>query len=331
MKKYPRIANWLVWKKNPDGSYQVKDCLSGDTYQLGSHIAHFAKKLNGKRNPFTVCPDSDRQEVRQMLRSLAQNSLLRYNNWMHRELTLFCYTLWCPKYTRARSQLPAFLDTLRMTLWFPFFLAGILAFWKNLPIFSDEPFWPGIVLGSCVGAIAHEISHALSCLHWGGDFFEIGATLQYGIPGMYALIDRSAVHNRLHQAAISSAGIEANLMLSGIFVGMAAIPALQPVSTGLFAAALANFFLAMTNLIPALGIDGMQILSRLLGSGRTYDKAQKILLHKARRRKLLKKGTQGYIVLAACFLLTVQRYILALLLVILSFWEAGILCSCLFS
>lgn len=295
---------------------------------MGSQVFRFLRKLDGKHDPQFALPGVYPREVQEMLDALSQEELVRHSNVLCKSFLSVYYSLWYPKCTRSRSVVPGVLDMLRMLLWLPVCLAGIFSFWNNIPQLSNESMWIGILLGSFVGLIAHELSHGLSCLHWGGRFFEIGIMLHYGIPGMYVLIDQSPIRSRSHKVLVSSAGIEMNLMLTGIFAGLASL--CQPISLSLLMAANANLWLALVNLLPATSLDGMSILCLLLGYEQANKKVCQLFRSKRLQLRLMKKGFPGYIELLACVILTVIPRILTSILIVLSIFEVISICKLLY-
>lgn len=325
MMHYPRSVNWLVWKKNRDGTYQVKDCLSGDVYTMGNRIFYFLRKLDGRNDPKFVLPGVTPREVQKMLDTLNREALVRNSNVLYNGLLSVYYTLWCPKHTRARGILPGILDILRMLLWFPIFLSGVLLFWNSSMPLSNESMWFGVILGTFVGAIAHELSHGLSCLHWGGRVFEIGIMLHYGVPGMYVLMDQASITSRVQKALVNSAGIEMNLMLVGIFSMLSVVcPA---ISLSFFMAAFMNLWLALINLLPAPSVDGMRIMCALLGDENTIQTAKKAIRSKRLQKQYCAQGFRDCIKLLACGYLVVGQYIFFPALIILSLGEVLTLCK----
>ena len=200
MMHYPRSVNWLAWKKNQDGTYQVKDCLAGDVYTMGDQVFRFLRRLDGKHDPLSVLPGVTPREAQEMLVALSREGLLRDSSVLCKSFLSVYFTLWSPKKTRARSATPGLLDSLRMLLWLPICLFGVLMFWNSSAPLSSESPWFGILLGIFGGAIAHELSHGLSYLHWGGRVFDVGIMMHYGMPGMYVLMDQSPIRSRTQKA-----------------------------------------------------------------------------------------------------------------------------------
>ena len=324
MRHYPRTVNWLAWRKNKDGTYQVKDCLAGDVYTMGDRAFHFLRRLDGRHDPLSVLPGVTPREAQELLDALSCEGLLRDSNVLCKSFLSVYFTLWSPKKTRARSAVPGILDALRMLLWLPICLFGVLTFWNSSTPLSSESPWFGILLGIFVGAIAHELSHGLSCLHWGGRVFEVGIMIHYGIPGMYVLMDQVHIYSHMQKALVSSAGIEMNLMLVGIFGGLSAV--CPTISLSFFMAAFMNLWLALINLLPAPSVDGMRVMCALLGDENATQTAEKAIRSRHLRKQCRAQGFRGCIKLLACSYLTVGQHIFFPALIILSLGEVLTLC-----
>ena len=325
MRHYPRTVNWLAWKKNKDGTYQVKDCLAGDMYTIGDRAVHFLRRLDGRHDPLSVLPGVTPREAQEMLDALSREGLLRDSNILCKSFLSVYFTLWSPKKARARSAAPGILDTLRMLLWLPICLFGVLTFWNsNTPLSSESP-WFGTLLGIIVGTIAHELSHGLSCLHWGGRVFEAGIMMHYGIPGMYVLMDQSPIRSRAQKALVSSAGIEMNLMLVGIFGVLSAV--YPTISLSFFMAAFINLWLAFINLLPVPSVDGMRVMCALLGDENAVQTAEKAIRSRRLQKQYYTQRFRGYIKILACSYLVVAQYVFFPTLIILSLGEVLTLCK----
>lgn len=48
---YPRACNWILHKRNRDGTYTLKDCLCGCEYTLGPTIGFLWRNLDGRTDP----------------------------------------------------------------------------------------------------------------------------------------------------------------------------------------------------------------------------------------------------------------------------------------
>lgn len=84
------------------------------------------------------------------------------------------------------------------------------AFWTagNLPWLAVA-----LVLVKCV----HELGHALTCKHFGGECHEIGLLLLVGTPCLYCDVsDAWLLPNKWHRVAISAAGILVELFLAAV-------------------------------------------------------------------------------------------------------------------
>ncbi len=261
--KYPKIHNWIVFRKTKDGEYEAYDYMNEESYILGSRIGYFAKHLDGKTDPFSIIRRLSDENVAMLLRRLDKLGFLRRSRFFSASFgELYC-TVFTPKSMRRKTTVSAFLNKLLQTLFLPAFIAGSYAFFSKLPKLSGGMVLLNCILGIVGGMILHEIGHMIASLAYGGQVFEAGVMLRIVLPGAYVMMDNSSVKDPLKRAQINAAGIEANLLLSGILFMIASNFAWN--SEGFFFSALLNAELALTNLILVDGLDGAGVVSDLLG------------------------------------------------------------------
>lgn len=325
MSKYPQTVNWLVWKKNPDGSYQVKNCLTETTYTFGSLIFRFSRKLDGKHNPYTIMPELSPVEVDEMLEALEKEFFLRHSRLLLKSLGSVCYTLWQPQHTRSNSMIPGVLNILRNILWLPLFIVG-LCIWASNGYYSyGGNIWTGHFAGLVLGSIVHEACHAASCLHRGGRLFETGVLRSFFvIPGMYVLLDLP--RKRIHRLEALVAGVEGNFMLCGLFMVLSVC--FREFAGSFETAGMCNLAMGLINLLPAEGLDGMRALYCLLGITDEPGRTSAILCDKNRRQELWRDGLSGRTELLVRACLAAMKCVMTALLVVLGVWEVFSLCSC---
>jgi hypothetical protein len=261
--KYPKINNWLVFKKKGFNEYEVTDYLNDSSYTFGGGIARFAKRLDGKTDPFTISENLSHIEVKMMLRELERYNLLRNSRVLSASLSGLYYTLWTPNARNSRHSLSKVLNGLLQILFLPVFIYGCLTFFTVLPDLRGPATVAFAIAGVLAGMTFHEIAHAIASLSYGGSVFEVGAMLKLPFPGAYVLMDYSSVKGCLKRTQISAAGIEANLLLAGISWLLAAL--LPQISNGFFYVAILNTEMALMNLLLVDGLDGAGIMSDLLG------------------------------------------------------------------
>lgn len=76
---YPRACNWILHKRNRDGTYTLKDCLCGCEYTLGPTIGFLWRNLDGRTDPGTILPNCSQYEVSAMMDSLEKEELIRHS------------------------------------------------------------------------------------------------------------------------------------------------------------------------------------------------------------------------------------------------------------
>lgn len=127
---------------------------------------------------------------------------------------------------------------------------------------SDFSYLNGLCVGSALGVILHECAHASAGLGYNAHLFTCG--IMIGItPGAYVELDDEHIKSSLKKAQISGAGIEMNLLLCGI--SMICMCLFNSALSLLGGIAFSNLLLASVNLLPIIGVDGSQIINKLIG------------------------------------------------------------------
>lgn len=120
---------------------------------------------------------------------------------------------------------------------------------------------PVILASACI----HELSHALTCQHFGGSVTDMGIVFRYLTFYPYTRLDDVMFfHRRLHRVYVFAAGTYSSLVLSVPFIALwlaVSGPELKA------ACGIVIFFLslgALANLVPFVQLDGYWILSSML-------------------------------------------------------------------
>lgn len=295
---YPKLCNWILLKKNTDGSFDARDCLTETEYTLGGTIGYFARKLDGKTDPFSILPGYPRREVHAMLDELNEVNFLRYGRVLDSSKGSVTYSLIMPRKYRSKSIIPVLINYFLLVLWLPTFLFGIDCFLSNLPDLDGGSILLGQWAGISIGTLLHEISHWSSALCYQCRVFEAGVLLHHYMPGAYVMIDDTPIRSRLRKVQVLAAGVEMNILLSGIALFLCAYVPSQ--SAFYFGAALSNLLLALLNLTFTEGLDGMAAMGKLLGADYLVARARYVLTTKEERIRLLRAGPHGVIELLIC-------------------------------
>lgn len=304
---YPKLCNWILLKKNADGSFDGKDCITENEYTLGSTIGYFARKLDGKTDPFSILPGYPQREVQAMLDELNEANFLRYGRVLDSSKGSVTYSLIMPRKYRTKSIFPVLINYFLLILWLPTFLFGVDCFLANLPDLNGGSVLLGQWAGIIIGAILHEAGHASSALCYQGRVFEAGVLLHHYMPGAYVLIDDTPIRSRLRKVQVLAAGVEMNILLSGIALFLCVYVPNQ--SAFYFGAALSNLLLALLNLTFTEGLDGMAAMGKLLGADSLVARARYILTTKEERIRLLRAGPHGVIELLICCILVALQVV----------------------
>lgn len=303
--RYPRLCNWILFRKNEDGSYEAKNCISKQKYTLGSTIAYFARQLDGRTDPYSILPDYPRHNVKEMLDELEEVNFLRYGNILEKSKGSIIYALVIPNKTRTDSLIPTIFNYILLTLWLPTFLLGVSSLLSYLPDLDGGSDMLGRWGGLICGAFLHECSHAASVLCYSGRVFTAGVLIHHYMPGAYVMIDDSSIKSRLRKVQVSAAGVEMNIFLSGMALILCS--GISSQSAFFFGFAMSNLCLALLNLTFYEGLDGMAMMEKLLGIDAIIARAKYSLSNKDEFQRLITAGPHGVAEISICALLVILQ------------------------
>lgn len=311
---YPKLANWIRFKKISDKEYIVYDLMNNESLILDAYLVWFAGKLDGSVDPYTIDNRLTKNEVEHILSELKEKNVIRTGRLLNKSLVQVLFTLWQPKFTDIHRIIAFLLNGLLMISVLPLSVFSAYRFISDFnDLNADYIFW-GMFTGVITGLIFHEFGHMISCLGYGGRVFEVGVGLQYLIPCAYVLINEKNIKNRLRRVQVSAAGVEMNLVLADICMLIAAKS--QTVSGFLIGMIIQNILLAIVNLTFINGFDGMAIMNELLGVDNFVEKAKRLLKNKSKKKELAKSGFAGKATIAACYLIRSVQISLPLFVIV---------------
>lgn len=311
---YPQFVNWAKIRKKENGGYLLKDYLYGDEYSISREEVNFTLQLDGKTDPYEIDTEMSREEVTKTLEALDELGFLREGRFISKSLSDIIYTLWIPRITKKFRIAAKIINALLRVLWLPVAVISLITV-SNAEIDYDFiQFMTGLVLGTLAGMVLHEFGHMFACLAYGGNVFEAGVLLKWLMPGAYVMIDTSTIKVRMHRIQVNAAGIEMNILLAGIFGIIACC--VYDYSSFFAGVAINNVILGLMNLILISNLDGMNIMSELLGIENFVEKAKKALKSRKYRKMLIRKGTSGKATVSACALICIAQIALPIIIVI---------------
>lgn len=311
---YPRLANWIRFKKINDDNYMVYDLMKNESFILNTYLVWYAAKLDGSVDPYTIDSRLIKEDVDYMLSELKERNVIRTGRLLSKSFIQVLLTVWQPKFTDTHRIFAFFLNALLMLSVLPLSVFSAYKFIVNFDDFNVDHIYLGMIFGVLVGFIGHEFAHMTACLGYGGKVFEAGIGFQYLIPCAYVLLNEKNIKSRLRRVQVNAAGVEMNMILADICMLVAAKS--QPVSGFLIGMIIQNIMLAIINLTFINGFDGMAIMSELLGADNIVEKAGKLLRDKAKKKELTKSGFPGKATIAACYLIKGVQIALPLLLIV---------------
>lgn len=310
--KYPMMANWLLVNKKVDGMYWVNNVLTDEMFELDCDTYRFLRNLNGNRNPYKVARkfdvDADKLmdyfDEKLLIRTAGRELLASEGTILH--------TVYIPAEHNTKSIIPKIYNFLLYTGFIPMFLYGLYKLLFTSYRLNTDYMILGYILATAIGLIMHEISHAMACLAYGGDFFEAGVMWQKFYPGAYVLIDKSEIKSKLKRVQIDVAGAEMNLVLAGVFFVLCTL--IEGMSGLFFMAAFTNGFLAVINLAFIDGLDGCSVIGELIGLSGGVDGAKSIL-RKEFRWNVSELSENKRVAVLTCVIIAVYQILLPILLI----------------
>lgn len=310
--KYPMMANWLLVNKLGDGMYSVKNLLTDEIYELDSQTYHFLRNLNGNRNPYKVAcklgVDAEKLmdffDVNFLIRTEGRTLLVSSGTILH--------TVFIPMKKKTKSIIPKLYNLGLGVGFLPMLLYGFYRILFTSYRFNADYMLLGYVFAIAIGLTMHELSHAMACLCYGGNFFEAGVTWQKFYHGAYVLIDKSGIDSKLKRVQVDVAGVEMNLMLTGIFLVLSTV--IEVLSGFFLYAAMINGILAVFNLAFIDGLDGSSVVGELLGLPDGVDGA-KNFLRKELKLNIKEASENKKVAIISCAIMLVYQILLPIVLV----------------
>lgn len=283
--RYPRRNPYLIFKRTGRDEFMVKDYLSNETVRVSSNTATFLENLDGRHDPYRLLSGYSRECVNRLIKNLEQRDLLAPKKVLMKLgfgscvfPLVYCYP------NKALRLMGRLWNALLMLMFLPMLGVGIyLQKYGTTQIYmqSKSELYLAMVVGTFFGILLHELSHGCAGLAYNARLFEMGIGSQLFIPLGYILMDDSSVKSRIKRIQIRAAGIEMNLLLYGVFHGLAALGLFNPFVMEV--SGTINLSLAIVNSLPLNGLDGMKILSIISGKEDVLGYAKKLI----RQRKWL--------------------------------------------
>jgi hypothetical protein len=335
--RYPCKANWVILKSTKNGIV-ARNCLNQETVKLTDRQAKYLMRLDGNRNPCKI-KGFTKQECEAYYDYLDSEVLIRDEGRTLHADGIMLHTVYIPERKYAGTIIPKILNSLLWLTFLPVFLYGLfrlsrydIEFGMNCNYFFANVI-TGIVGGLLLGMILHEVGHAIACLaNMKGAFLEAGFMIRGILPGAYVMIDATDVTNRRKKAQIYLAGIEVNLLLSGLLmILMTSVREnsfLGEWKIAMLYAVVQNVILALINISLVENFDGEHTMRALFG-GPIVDAAKanlkQMFSSKKRRNYFRKNGLNGIAnICTSVVVLVFQIFIPLLILAEISIFVGGV-------
>ena len=264
--KYPLRSPYLKFKRTDKDEYVIENWLYNEAYSVSRRLASFLRRLNGRRNPYKLMPGYSKEEIDQILDDLWDCSLLAPKKAAISLGTgsfiypvMYCYP------GKKKRIIAGIFNSLLLVSFIPMLLMGIYQYHQAdyFAMHNWGEMFLGMAVGILVGITLHELSHAAAGLSLGAHVSEVGIGTHFFLPSAYVLMDTRDVTSRFRNAQINAAGVEMNMLLYGVFMSLAVSGPEN--SFVLYMAAAVNLGVGIVNALPLKGLDGMHVLSNILG------------------------------------------------------------------
>lgn len=262
--KYPKTIDTLLYKRLDESRYKVKNIENDEIFVLEVNIVSFMNKLDGKTDPFMINTCLSDFEIEEIIDFLWDNELITKKKLKKIGFLSYGIPLFRVKTTQKMRIASRLLNFLLMIFFVPVFITGLYAVKDIYGLIdqNDFSYIIGLYVGIALGVILHECGHAIAGLGYNAHLFTCGIMIGT-TPGAYVEIDDEHIKSSLKKAQISGAGIEMNLLLCGI--SMICMCLFNSAISLLGGIAFTNLLLASVNLLPIIGVDGSQIINKLIG------------------------------------------------------------------
>lgn len=312
--KYPNLNSWVIVESESENTVHLRDLLFDEEYLFPAWIVGFIKKLDGKTDPYTIDSKLSRKVVDTIIQYLDEESLIYWGKWRHfgtGTITRPIIVVREKHYTRALARI---LNMVLACLWLPCLLTGGIAF-AHHPHIGDlsslQYYMVGVVIVLFAGLL-HELAHAMASFAYGGIVVEMGVQVMWVFPGFYVAMNNDPIPHRLQKIQTHAAGVEMNLLLAGVGLLLASKGGvLEGVS---FVFAVINTVLGLLNLTFFDSFDGCKIMGDLMGDEDCIGVAKSIVFKQKKRRKVCRRGINGYLYVVNAVILLLSQAVGLLLI-----------------
>lgn len=323
--KYPFFSNWISYKRIDDDKYCIYNHLLEERSIVSGVDFRIARKLNGRIDPASILPGMNRVELRRYLNNLEYDGLIRREKVINKSFLSYMKTF---KILRKPTNrwLYWLTNLILMVSFLPIFVIGILAAIGVVSIASYRFVSYGwniydntwliyminvliLIASGCI----HEICHAISGRAYGAKVMEYGVAITV-LPAFYTMIDMKVVRSKLKRIQIMAAGLEGQLLLSGVALLIGeAFPIAQVVT---YQCVLVNTIMVCINCLPIEGLDGYQITEIALGTDDMASQSKDLLTNRRLLKNVWNDGVYGKAKIGAALLASSGKIIYPILILV---------------
>lgn len=313
--EYPRMGKCVKYIRKSEDVVEVTDYLTNQSFECNMEVTAFIRKLDGKRDPFSIPTTLSYEDICFILDELEKMNFFEQSR-IRKGFGEILIGLWYPRNTKDLKKFAKYWNTLLMIIWIPFTVVGGILGYTTLTGQGFEYNAVGLFLGIIITIIIHELSHAFAAVAFGARAFELGIGLtNFVMVCAYTMTDGELICDRMKRAQGLFAGVESGLFLAGAFAILGYL--FTSANDFMMSAATASVMMSATNILFISGFDGNAVMSELLGVSFARAAPIKILFSKKCRTSIAHTGEEGKAVLIVLALFAMTYIIIPLYLIFL--------------
>ncbi|MCR4961632.1 MAG: hypothetical protein K6A74_09270 [Lachnospiraceae bacterium] len=265
MSKY-RVTRWCSFEHRPDDTYRIYNHIDREEDEADAEDIRRIFLIDNTNDPIQVLIDDgmERDDAECFVDYLLLIDVLRKGRFfttgpLSESMTVFSFKN-VEKYRDIFIGIFALISFAVIPAIYILFDFGRDLLNADL-YFESRYSFLGVGIGLALGIVFHEVGHVVAAISYNGWVMEMGITLGI-IPGAYTMIDTDSIKSKWGKVAMYLAGIQINLIISAL--SALATKSFVTLSGFFFTVGLANFELAIVNLLCIDGLDGAGTIKILI-------------------------------------------------------------------
>ena len=269
--RYPFKSNWISYKRiKGTDEYIVKNHLLEEEYSVSADCISFINRLDGKTDPLKLLRSMgmEHYEARNFIDELEEIGAIRKSKRIPYAGAMKSVVLVDESF--KYKEISIVLMVLQLLMFIPaiyvlFHYTGLIMRYGDIWSGGEMQLWFGIIAGVLIGAVFHELYHAISCIAFSPDneksVLEFGITFSI-LPAAYTLMDTRKM-SKIGRILTYLAGVITNVIIAAICIYLTTVS--YDFCTFFFYMAISNIELALVNSLLIDTLDGRHAMDEMLG------------------------------------------------------------------